>query len=53
MVMFSRQAVNNSTFEDDSEIGNVVFLTGHAFIPKHRFKATIIGLQVESINLFT
>ena len=29
-----RQAINNSTFEDESEIGKVVSLTGHAIITK-------------------
>jgi len=46
-----RQAIN-ITFEDESEIGNVVSDWTCYYNKKHRFKAIMISLQEGSINLF-
>ncbi|MDF0680682.1 MAG: transposase [Candidatus Nitrosocosmicus sp.] len=48
-----RQAIDNSTFEDESEIGKVVSDWTCSYNKKYRFKAIIISLQEENINLFT
>jgi transposase len=48
-----RQAINNSTFEDESEIGKVVSDWTCYNNKKHGIKASIISLQKESIKVFT
>ncbi|CAN5825518.1 hypothetical protein BH23THE1_BH23THE1_00600 [soil metagenome] len=48
-----RQAINNSTFENEQEIGKTVSDWTRYYNKKHRFKASIISLQEESINVFT
>jgi transposase len=48
-----RQAINNSTFENEQEIGKAVSNWTRYYNKKHRFKASITSLQEESINLFT
>jgi transposase len=40
-----RQAINNSTFEDESEIGKGISDWIYYYHKKHRFKAIIISLQ--------
>ena len=47
------RAINNSTFEDDSEIGKVVSDWTRYYTKKHRINASIISIKEESINLFT
>lgn len=47
-----RQAINNSTFENEQEMGKAVSDWTRYYNKKHRFKASIISLQEESINVF-
>jgi transposase len=48
-----RQVINNSTFENEKDIGKVVSDWTRYYNKKHRFKASITSLQEESINSFT
>ena len=48
-----RQAVNNSTFENEQDIGKAVSDWTNDYNKKHRFKASTISLQKESIYQFT
>ena len=49
-----RQAINNSVFDDEQDIGKAVSDWTHYYNKKHRFKASIISLQMErSIIMFT
>jgi transposase len=41
-----RQAINNSTFENEQEIGKAVSYWTHHYNKKHRFKASTISLQM-------
>ena len=48
-----RQAVNNSTFENEQDIGKAVSDWTINYNKKHVGKMSIISLQKESINVFT
>jgi transposase len=48
-----RQAVNNSTFENEQDIGKAVSDWTNDYNKKHRIKASTISLQEGSIHLFT
>lgn len=48
-----RQAVNNSTFENEKDIGKAVSDCTKDYNKKHRFKASTISLQKESMYQFT
>jgi transposase len=48
-----RQAINNSTFLNEQDIGKAVSGWTHDYNQKHRFKASTISLQKESIHHFT
>jgi transposase len=48
-----RQAVNNSTFFNEQDIGKAVSDWTYEYNKKHRFKASTISLQKESIYVFT
>ncbi len=48
-----RQAINNSTFENESEIGKVVSKWTCSYNKKHGFKASTISLQKECTKVFT
>jgi transposase len=48
-----RQAVNNSTFENEQDIGKAVSDWTNDYNKKHRFKASTISLQKESMYQFT
>jgi hypothetical protein len=43
-----RQAINNSVFEDEQDIGKAVSDWTHYYNKKHRFKASIISLQMDT-----
>jgi len=48
-----RQAINNSTFLDEQDIGEAVSEWTCDYNKKHGIKANTIGLQKESIDVFT
>jgi len=48
-----RQAINNSTFRNELDIGKAVSDWTNDYNKKHRFKASTISLQKESILMFT
>ena len=48
-----RQAINNSTFENEQDIGKAVSEWTVDYNKKHRFKTSSISLQEESILMFT
>jgi transposase len=48
-----RQAINNSTFENEQEIDKAVSDWTRYYNKKHRFRTSTISLQEESINVFT
>ena len=48
-----RQAVNNSTFENEQDIGKAVSDWTNDYNKKHRIKTSTISLQEGSIHLFT
>lgn len=48
-----RQAINNSTFENERDIGKAVSNWTNDYNTKHKIKASTIGLQKESIDVFT
>ena len=48
-----RQAINNSTFENEQDIDKAVSDWTHDYNKKHRFKASTISLQKESMYQFT
>lgn len=48
-----RQAINNSTFENEQDIGKVVSNWTNYYNTKHGIKASTISLQKESIEVFT
>ncbi len=48
-----RQAINNSTFENEQDIGKAVSEWTVNYNKKHSFKTRIISLQKESIQMFT
>ena len=43
-----RQAINNSVFNDEQDIGKAVSDWTHYYNKKHRFKASIISLQMDT-----
>lgn len=48
-----RQAINNSTFENEPDIGKAVSNWTVNYNKKHSFKTSSISLQEESIQMFT
>lgn len=48
-----RQAINNSTFENEQDIGKAVSNWTNDYNTKHKIKASTMGLQKESIDVFT
>jgi transposase len=48
-----RQAINNSTFENEQDIGKAVSKWTNDYNTKHKIKASTMGLQKESIDVFT
>jgi len=48
-----RQAINNSTFENEQDIGKAVSDWTVNYNKKHSFKTSSISLQEESIQMFT
>ena len=48
-----RQAVNNSTFENEQDIGKAVSDWTNDYNKKHRIKTSTISLHKESIYVFT
>ena len=48
-----RQAVNNSTFENEQDIGKAVSDWTNDYNKKHRIKTSTISLQEGSIHVFT
>ena len=48
-----RQAINNSTFENEQDIGKAVSDWTINYNKKHVGKMSIISLQKQSINVFT
>ena len=48
-----RQAVNNSTFLNEQDIGKAVSAWTIDYNKQHRIKASTISLQERSINIFT
>lgn len=48
-----RQAINNSTFEDEQEIGKAVSDWANDYNKKHGIKANTISLQKEGMYQFT
>jgi hypothetical protein len=48
-----RQAVNNSAFENEHDIGKAVSDWTINYNKKHVYKTSIISLQEDSINVFT
>jgi transposase len=48
-----RQAINNSTFENELDIGKAVSEWAVDYNKKHKFKTSSISLQEESIHVFT
>ncbi len=47
-VWMHRQAINNSVFDDEQDIGKAVSDWTHYYNKKHRFKASIISLQMDT-----
>ncbi len=47
-----RQAINNSTFENEQDIGKAVSGWTYDYNKKHADKTSIISLQEESIYVF-
>ena len=48
-----RQAINNSTFENEQDIGKAVSDWTTDYNKKHRIKASTISLQKENIEMLT
>ncbi|MGN6623341.1 MAG: transposase [Candidatus Nitrosocosmicus sp.] len=48
-----RQAINNSTFENEQDVGKAVSSWTYSYNKKHAGKTSIISLQEESIHVFT
>lgn len=48
-----RQAINNSTFENEQDMGKAVSGWTVNYNKKHSFKTSSISLQEESIQMFT
>ena len=48
-----RQAINNSTFQNEQDIGKAVSDWTVNYNKKHAGKTSIIGLHTESIYMFT
>ena len=48
-----RQAINNSVFEDEQDIGKAISYWTNDYNPKHGIKASTVGLHKESIDVFT
>jgi transposase len=48
-----RQAINNSTFENEQDIGKAVSEWAVDYNKKHECKTSSISLQEKSINVFT
>ena len=48
-----RQAINNSTFENEQDIGKVVSDWTNDFNKKHTIKTSTISFQNEGIHVFT
>ena len=48
-----RQAINNSTFENEQDIGKAVSNWTNDYNTKHGIKANTIDLRKESIDVFT
>ncbi len=48
-----RQAINNSTFENEQDIGKAVSGWTYDYNKKHEDKTSSISLQKESIHVFT
>jgi hypothetical protein len=53
MVVDARQAINNSTFLDEQDIGEAVSDWTCYYNKKHEIHAITISLQKESIDAFT
>ena len=49
----TRQAINNSTFQNEQDIGKAVSDWTSDYNTKHGIKASTISLQRESIDVFT
>ena len=47
-----RQAINNSVFLNEQDIGNAVSEWTYNYNKKHAIKTSIISLQEESIHVF-
>ena len=52
-LLLHRQAINNSTFQNEQDIGKAVSDWTVNYNKKHAGKTSIIGLHTESIYMFT
>ena len=53
VVWMHRQAINNSTFQNEKDIGKVVSEWTYDYNKKHTDITSIISLHGESIDVFT